>query len=202
MTGRIQKSHEGTVSVLSQKGLLRLRWRIEGSDKRPVLYLGLPDTRSNRKKAELLAKQIEIDLTDGSYDPTLEKYRVQVRPTNVNEQVRSQSESVVDLFDRFVEHKAKEVDARTLEKYGALGTRLKQFFKDQRVDFIGIEKAKEFVEFLRQYQKPRTIRDRLTTLSECWKWRRQDLDPWKLVKVKDDLKSKPRPFTHAEVQQI
>jgi Arm DNA-binding domain len=132
MTGRIQKSHKGTVLVLSQKGLLRLRWRIEGSDKRPVLYLGLPDTRSNRKKAELLAKKIEIDLTDGSYDPTLEKYRVQIRPTNVNEQVRSQGESVVDFFDQFVEHKATEVDARTLEKYGALGTKLKQFFKISR----------------------------------------------------------------------
>jgi len=83
MAGRVQKSHKGTVSVLSQKGLLRLRWRIERSDKRPVLYLGLPDTRSNRKKAELLAKQIEIDLTNGSYDPTLEKYRAQVRPTDV-----------------------------------------------------------------------------------------------------------------------
>jgi integrase len=122
-----------------------------------VLYLGLPDTRSNRKKAELLAKQIEIDLIDGSYDPTLEKYRVQVRPTDVNEQVRSQGESVVDLFHRFTDHKEKEIDARTLEKYSALETRLKQFFKDQRVDFIGAEKAKEFVKFLRQYQKPRTI---------------------------------------------
>lgn len=202
MASRIQKSHRGTVSVLSQKGVLRLRWRLEGVEKRPVLYLGLPDTRSNRKKAELLAKQIEIDLAEGTYDPTMERYRAQVRPTDVDAQVRAQGESVVDFFHRFMDYKAKEVDARTLEKYGALGTRLIKFFKDQRVDFIGVEKAKEFVEFLRQYQKPRTIRDRLATLSECWKWGRQDLDPWKLVKVKDDLKSKPRPFTHAEVQQI
>ncbi len=46
MTGRITKSHKGTVSVLSQKGLLRLRWRVEGVEKRPVLYLGLPDIRA------------------------------------------------------------------------------------------------------------------------------------------------------------
>jgi len=95
MTDRIQRSHEGTVSVLSQKGVLRLRWRIEGSDKRPVLYLGLPDTCSNRKKAELLAKQIEIDLTDGSYDPTLEKYYAQILPTDVYAQVRAQGEKVM-----------------------------------------------------------------------------------------------------------
>ncbi|MBD2234598.1 DUF3596 domain-containing protein [Phormidium tenue FACHB-1052] len=44
------------------------------------MYLGLPDTRFNRKKAKLLAKQIEIDLAEGTYDPTLERYPVQVRP--------------------------------------------------------------------------------------------------------------------------
>jgi integrase len=166
------------------------------------LYLRLPDTRSNRKKAELLAKQIEIDISEGTYDPTLERYKAQLRPNSVDEKIRSQGESVVDLFQRFTDYKAKDVDARTVEKYRALLARLRPFFKDQRVDFVGVEKAKDFVEYLKDYQKPRTIRDRLATLSECWQWSRQDLDPWKLVKVKDDLKQKPKPFTHAEVTQI
>jgi integrase len=117
MASRIQKSHKGVVSVLSQKGVLRLRWRLEGVEKRPVLYLGLPDTRSNRKKAELLAKQIEIDLAEGTYDPTMERYRAQVRPMDVDAQVRAQGESVVDFFHRFMDYKAKEVDTRTLEKW-------------------------------------------------------------------------------------
>ena len=202
MARKNQKAQKGAVSVLCQKGLLRLRWRLEGADKRTLLYLGWPDTRANRKKAELLAKQIEIDLAEDTYDPTLEKYKAQIRPADVDEQIRSQGESVVDMFQRFIAYKAKDVDSRTVEKYQAFGTRLKQFFKDQRVDFIGIEKAKDFVEFLRKYQKPRTIRDRLATLSECWEWGRQNLDPWKFVKVKDDLKQKPKPFTHAEVKAI
>ena len=42
----------------------------------------------------------------------------------------------------------------------------------------------------------------MATLSECWQWGKQDLDPWKLVKVKDDLKHKPKPFTQPEVQLI
>jgi integrase len=32
---------------------------LEGEERRTLLYLGWPDTRANRKKAELLAKQIE-----------------------------------------------------------------------------------------------------------------------------------------------
>jgi integrase len=113
----------------------------------------------------------------------------------VDEKIRSQGESVVDLFQRFTDYKAKDMDARTVEKYRALLARLRPFFKDQRVDFVGVEKAKDFVEYLKDYQKPRTIRDRLATLLECWQWSHQDLDPWKLVKVKDDLKQKPKPFT-------
>jgi hypothetical protein len=73
MARRNQKAQKGAVSVLSQKGLLRLRWRLEGEERRTLLYLGWPYTRSNRKKAELLAKQIEIDLAEDTYDPTLEK---------------------------------------------------------------------------------------------------------------------------------
>jgi hypothetical protein len=46
---------------------------LEGEERRTLVYLGCPDTRSNRKKAELLAKQIEIDLAEDTYDPTLEK---------------------------------------------------------------------------------------------------------------------------------
>jgi hypothetical protein len=46
---------------------------LEGEERRTLVYLGWPYTRSNRKKAELLAKQIEIDLAENTYDPTLEK---------------------------------------------------------------------------------------------------------------------------------
>lgn len=59
----------------------------------------------------------------------MERYRAQVRPTNIDAQIKAQGESVVDFFHRFMDYKAKEVDTRTLEKYGALGTRLMQFFQ-------------------------------------------------------------------------
>lgn len=99
MARETSRSKKGSVSVLSQKGLLRLRWRLTGSDKRKLMYLGLPDTPSNRKKAELLAKQIEIDLSEDNYDPTLEKYKAQIRPSDINEKIRAQGESIVELFE-------------------------------------------------------------------------------------------------------
>jgi hypothetical protein len=36
MVRRNQKAQKGAVSVLSQKGLLRLRWRLEGAQKRTL----------------------------------------------------------------------------------------------------------------------------------------------------------------------
>jgi integrase len=71
------KSPRGSVTVSSMRGNLRLRLpRSLWSDKRQVyLFLGLSDTPQNRKAAEIKAKQIELDILSGHFDPTLKKYQ-------------------------------------------------------------------------------------------------------------------------------
>jgi integrase len=71
------KSPRGSVAVSSVRGNLRLRLpRSLWSDKKQVyLSLGLPDNLQNRKAAEIKAKQIELDILSGNFDPTLKKYQ-------------------------------------------------------------------------------------------------------------------------------
>ncbi|MEG4631375.1 hypothetical protein QUB56_17505 [Microcoleus sp. AR_TQ3_B6] len=55
----------------------------------------MPDTIVNRKVASIKARQIELDMASGNFDPSLVKYQPQ----------KQESISVSELFDRFVEYK-------------------------------------------------------------------------------------------------
>ena len=83
---------KGSVNVDNFKERLRLAWSWEG--KRFWLYIGLPDTIVNRKVASIKARQIELDIASGNFDPSLVKYKPQ----------KQESISVSELFDRFVEY--------------------------------------------------------------------------------------------------
>jgi integrase len=65
------------VVLRADKGRLQLRWTLDGE--RITFSLGLADTAANRGLAQRKARIIEDDLTFGSYDETLEKYRPQQR---------------------------------------------------------------------------------------------------------------------------
>ncbi|MBD2198084.1 MULTISPECIES: Arm DNA-binding domain-containing protein [Calothrix] len=67
------KGIKGQVSVVASHGRLQLRFRYAG--KRYTLSIGLPDTIVNRKAAEAKARQIELDILSGNFDPTLAKYK-------------------------------------------------------------------------------------------------------------------------------
>lgn len=71
------KSSKGSVVVCCVRGNLRLRLpRGLWADKKQVyLSLGLADNLPNRKAAEIKAKQIELDILSGHFDPTLKKYQ-------------------------------------------------------------------------------------------------------------------------------
>ena len=71
------KSSKGSVTVCCVRGNLRLRLpRGLWTDKKQVyLPLGLADNLPNRKAAEIKAKQIELDILSGHFDPTLKKYQ-------------------------------------------------------------------------------------------------------------------------------
>lgn len=119
------RAKKGTVSVTTDRDRLRLGWCYKG--KRYFLFIGLPDTITNRRVAEAKASQIELDMMSGHFDPTLRAYKLQL-PN------RSQL-SVTGLFNKFIQHKAKTVASATLDKYRGLLNYLEEFFKGCSVSF-------------------------------------------------------------------
>ncbi|GAB4131503.1 MAG: hypothetical protein Fur0046_00550 [Cyanobacteria bacterium J069] len=63
----------GRVRVESCRDRLRLRWGGEGQ--RSCFYPGLDDTPANAANAQLKANEIERDIAQDIFDPTLERYR-------------------------------------------------------------------------------------------------------------------------------
>jgi integrase len=70
----INKSSKGSVVIISSHNRLQLRFSYGG--KRHYLSIGLPDTPTNRKLAELKASEIEKDIIYERFDPTLKKYKM------------------------------------------------------------------------------------------------------------------------------
>jgi len=67
---------KGSVSIISSKNWLQLRFRVNGH--RYYLSLGKPDTPYNRKMAQYTATEIEKDIHFQRFDPTLQKYKTNV----------------------------------------------------------------------------------------------------------------------------
>lgn len=68
------KRSKGSVSLVSNNGSLKLAWRFDS--RRFYLSPGLKDSDINRKSAQKIATQIELDILSGNFDESLEKYRV------------------------------------------------------------------------------------------------------------------------------
>jgi integrase len=99
---------KGSVNIEVFNDRLRLAWSWQG--KRFWLYIGLPDTSTNSKAAEIKARQIELDMASGNFDPSLVKYKPQ----------KQGSISVSQLFEQFVEYKRRSISIGGLNKYLAL----------------------------------------------------------------------------------
>ncbi|MBW4661049.1 MAG: tyrosine-type recombinase/integrase [Drouetiella hepatica Uher 2000/2452] len=194
-----KKSQHGTVAISPYKDRLRLRWSYQGN--RYCLSLELPDTQVNRVVARGKASIIEGDLVTGNFDKTLTKYRPQ-------QQQASSNLSIAELLRRFTEYKRRNLYARSLDKFKALHKPITEFFSGKSAASIDEESADNFRIFLAQRLSPATQRERLTTLSACWKWGlKQKLvtqNPWteSLKRVKVPPSQKPKPFTSQEIQAI
>ena len=188
------------VKVESFQGRLRLRWSHQG--KRFNLSLGLNDTQLGRTIAQGRVSQIETDLMTGNFDRTLAKYRTGVNPPEPGTKV-----SAVDLFDRFIQHKSKSVDPRTMEKYRAIRSKVSALMGDEcaaidedRADRFRLDMAKDV--------SPDTQKGYLTRLSACWQWSIKEglvlVNPWSEItkRVKVPPKQKARPFTNQEITAI
>ncbi|MBD2079323.1 DUF3596 domain-containing protein [Leptolyngbya sp. FACHB-17] len=105
------KSQKGSVAVSAVDGRLRLRWQAidaEGKQKRFSLAFGASNA-TNRLAADRLARQIELDIASGNFDPSLRKYKVGTD--------RQDLLTVVQLLDRFVSANIAAEQSSSQQRY-------------------------------------------------------------------------------------
>lgn len=115
---------------------------------------------------------------------------------------------MVKLFQQFTKEKSKSVYHRTLEKYETTINYLTQYFKDKPAEYVGVSIAEQFVEWLKERNNGRVLKERLGLLKACWEWGLKkgvvELNPWKdlVSRVKASPKQIPKPFTREEIGAI
>lgn len=193
------KAPKGTVKIEEDKGWLRLRFTFQG--KRQAFAIGLPESRTNRRKAEQIAEQIELDIKSGHFDASLARYK----PKKQVESEQSNEPTIPSLFHSFMKEKAKEVKPKTMEKYGATLKYLNRLFSNKPLKLLDDRRVEEFVEYQRrQGLSENQIKRRLGELAAAWKWHGEIYNPWKMFtrRVKVPSKQKPRPFSKKEMEAI
>jgi integrase len=209
MGDRRSKSNKGSVVVRDRKGRLSLIWtwslELGGNGKRFEVATGLDATRVNESIAQLQARQIEHDLKNRLFDPTLAKYRGERAVEDL---------AIGDLLDRFIKAKTPHVYKDTLGKYRALKTSLGQYFKAKKCEAVGEAAAIGFRDWLgnvtddRPALAPETIKDKLVLAAAAWDWAIAEgllkINPWDKVKrsYKIPPKQQAEPFTVDEIRAI
>lgn len=193
------KAKKGTVSVTADRGRLRLGWRHEGQ--RYFLFIGLPDSVTNRRVAAAKATQIELDILSGHFDPTLKRYKIELR--------NHLQTSVPELFEEFIQFKSKTVTEATLDKYRGLLKYLREFFGDRSISETDLDEAERFTDWYNSQNLSKVvIRERIGLLSACWEWAigkaYVEMNPWLEMpyRIKVPPKQMPKPFTQGEIKAI
>ncbi|MEL6229591.1 MAG: tyrosine-type recombinase/integrase [Cyanobacteria bacterium J06627_3] len=189
-----KRARKGEISVINDKGWLRLRWSHQG--KRYVMAVGLLDTPANRPLAEAKAGIIRADILSGQFDKSLVKYRYET----------SESLTVLEVYEKFVNWKRRQVTKRSLDKYLGLRSHLETFFGSRQAARVIEDHALDYRDWLLKRLSPATARERIGMMRSCWSWAigRKLLaeNPWENVRVKAPPKQKPRPFTQDEYKRI
>lgn len=201
------KNSRGSVTVSSVRGNLRLRLpRSLWTDKKQVyLPLGLADNPPNRKAAEIKAKQIELDILSGHFDPTLKKYQ-SITHVHKNSSFKPEesknSITFVEIYQKYINTK-KDKSATTWK-----GTYINTLNHLSNCPYQLPKEAMNFKDWMMANKTLDTCRRILMQLNAACNWAvERDLikaNPFlgkSKIKIK---KSKPkiRPFSNDEKQKI
>ena len=189
-----KRALKGEIALHVDKGWLRLRWNHQG--KRYVMAVGLVDTPGNRALAEAKGAVIRAAILSQQFDKSLVKYRYEA----------SDSLTVVELYQKFVDWKRRQVTKRSLDKYLGLKSHLQTYFGTRQADRVTEDHALDFRDWLSKKLSPATARERIGMMRSCWSWaigrKLVAENPWGNVRVKSPPKQRPRPFTQDEYRRI
>lgn len=155
------KQPKGTVGVESNSGRLRLRLpRHLFSGQQRYLYLGLLDTKTNRKVASAKAAVIEADILFERFDPSMEKYKSPVysAPQKLEEIPLEQ------LWGQYTDFKSKILSPSSMKDFKKVANHL------SLCPFQFPSQAKEIIGYFHQKLSPDTVRRCAMQLSACCEW--------------------------------
>lgn len=158
------KASKGTVQIKNSNERLQLVFRFAG--KRYYLSTGFTDTVANRKLAEMKARQIELDILSGNFDPTLAKYKPESLQAKVTPSITPVAASLADLWDGYTEYKRSSLSPSTLAKdyhkiYRCINVHL---------PVKTLDKAVAIRDWLIANKTPNSCKRILTQISACCDW--------------------------------
>jgi integrase len=189
----------GSVKVEPRSGILYLRCHV--AEKRHTFSLRIPDSPLTRHEAQKIAKQAELDILRGEFDPTYQKYRGQMQAPIEP----AAKQSTIALWQRWVDHqRSKNVAEQTLNsRYKAIGTHLKAFGQDLKTE----NDARKLLDQLGKTQGAQTRNRSLKMLQAFSAWAFKlgwiDLDPFvELQPVRAAKPPQKKPFSLDEIDRI
>ncbi|MEO0395910.1 MAG: tyrosine-type recombinase/integrase [Cyanobacteria bacterium P01_A01_bin.137] len=193
------KAKAGTVVILERNGRLSLRWSWQG--KRYQFSLGLVDESIGQAAAEMKARQIEMDMTTGHFDPSLVKYK--------NDTGRASRELTGQLLlVEFAKSKSKLVAAKTLEKYQHVEKKLAKFARTKLAADYTERTTILFRDYLLTQISPISAAEYFSVINAAWEWGIAagllKENPWKTMisAFKVPPIESPQPFTLDEIRAI
>lgn len=197
------KNFKGQVGISLNGQSLRLQWTYQG--KRYALSPGLHDTPENRVFAEKIAKEIEIDIAMGFFDPTLDKYRPASATHRAKPSADKKEISAIELFNKYLEFRRNDLALGTQKKYEILGRQIVALLGNKSAN-VDIDDAIKVKNWMGKTLKSATAKDKICILHAAWAWgiKRKLIqdNPWEEIKFKQEIKERPNPFTEAEVRRI
>lgn len=159
------KASKGSVQIIASNNRLQLRFRYGG--KRHYLSLGLPDTPTNRRVAELKAGQIEADIFYNSFDESLAKYKPQsalttVTPTYTHPEPEV---SLKQIWERYCEVKKPGLAPGTWRNGYMVNTA-----HLERCPYSSVDEAQKIFDWATANLKPDPAKRFIQALGACCKW--------------------------------
>lgn len=161
-----KRSEKGSVQIKLSHERLQLVFRVAGQ--RYYLSTGFPDSPTNRKMAEMKARQIELDIVSGNFDSSLDKYRppkMGVKPEAIAP-ISHPEPSLDQLWERYMEFKRPTISPNTFSKEFTTAQRC----IDQLLPTRSLTEAVRIRDWIVANKPPNAAKRLLTQLTACCEW--------------------------------
>lgn len=199
------KASKGSVQIIISNGRLQLRFRYAG--KRHYISLGLPETRENRKLAEMKVREIELDIISGHFDQTLSRYKPHSAMSVVAPDITpTATPTLTELWTKYTEAKQAGKSPATIRMYGWVANHI------ERCPYKLPTEAQAIYDWINTNVPANSAKRVMMHLSACCKWaKKSDLlssDPFEGMAAEIKIKKsgteedEVNPFTREERDRI